>query len=212
MIAYPNPKDPDDWRFLFMQRGTRGTPLYRGRFHVVPSFMFQPCDVTGFDPNSLYYNILREFGEEVLDLDEERIRKEPNYLPAQPIFKDFRDDLDSGRIGIIYTGTTMNLLDLRPDICSVLVFTDYQLYEKRHGDWKITLTEFDPTEIGKQSGEKQRRYKYFSLKKAESDFVDLFPPHNITPPGAGAMWLAIQYLKDKRPEDIRELLQRKSIV
>ena len=116
--------------FLTHLRGTRQAEG-SGTLHVVPAGMFQPLNqdnafaATEF---SLRRNVLREFGEELLD-KEELIQEQGSVNPDQPFTEDsdlraLKDLFDTGGADLRFLGIGLDPVTLKPEILTLLIVDD----------------------------------------------------------------------------------------
>jgi hypothetical protein len=99
--------------------------------HVIPSGIFQPLEPPGLVPSSAFFerefnverNFHREFIEELYDSEEYADPGgRPIYLPhEQPEIERLRSERQAK---LYYTGVSVNLMTLRPEICLLLLITD----------------------------------------------------------------------------------------
>lgn len=128
--------------FLMHHRGGgkgKGLAEAIGTWHIVPAGTFQPLsknDTYRHIEFSIWRNILREFGEELLD-KEELIRQESLLDPEAP----FRDDEDleylykifeSGGVDIRFLGLALDCVTLKPEILTLLIIDGNRLASR----WK----------------------------------------------------------------------------
>jgi transcriptional regulator with XRE-family HTH domain len=117
-------------RYICMLR-RRGTEVAvsPGMWHVVPSGMFEP--MYSDDQWSVTMNVWRELLEEVYD-EKERIvpdAKLPDHILGRPPIRIIRSLINEGNATHVLTGLCFDLLNLRPEICTLLLVKDPRLAE-----------------------------------------------------------------------------------
>ncbi|MFI6168937.1 hypothetical protein ACIBCN_19310 [Nocardia sp. NPDC051052] len=127
---------------LFLTRRTNDVATHANFSHVCPSGIFSPhYDESNHenskDEFSVWRNFFREFSEEMYDKQEQQF---PHYHiegatdPAdEPEARRLRALLASGQAFLTYTGVSINLLTMRPEICLLLRIEDPDwLRRERH--------------------------------------------------------------------------------
>ncbi len=117
----------------------------RRSYHVVPSGMFQP-----FIPSdssdllqgqfSVAETVMREFVEELYGVEELETgdgRVDPEAIYRRREARLLSDMLETGDAALLYSGVAINLLALRPEICTVLIINDPRWYERECGELRI---------------------------------------------------------------------------
>ena len=112
-------------------------------YHVAPSFMFQP---TGAEPNDyideldVSLGVIREYGEEVLGLDELEnagsVRDLKKQINDSALLNKLQQDIESGASTLISTGLVLDIFRLRPELTYLLVIDDPQYAETLKGNWE----------------------------------------------------------------------------
>lgn len=96
--------------------------------HVAPSGIFAPLDLDMTplqDEFSVRRNLLREYLEELYSIEEYEIGSKPIHsIETEPEVMRLRALIDSGSANLYYTGVSVNLLTLRPEICTLLLVRD----------------------------------------------------------------------------------------
>jgi len=131
--------------YCFLIHPRSGTLLtYKYLLHIVPSGMFQPIfeSEDEGDLNNEYtvaHNIFREYYEEVYDnKDVRRSEDKPHATwfydepPLQTLFKMFATNREEPSRGakLYYTGLAVDLLNLKVDICALLVIREPDWFEQ----------------------------------------------------------------------------------
>jgi hypothetical protein len=130
---------------MFLSPRSVTVATQRRRYHVVPSGMFQP-----FIPSesgdllrsqfSVSETVMREFVEELYGVEELETgdgRVDPQAIYRRREARLLSDMLGAGDAALLYTGVAVNLLALRPEICTVLVIDDPRWYERECGELRI---------------------------------------------------------------------------
>jgi transcriptional regulator with XRE-family HTH domain len=130
---------------MFLSPRSVTVATQRRRYHVVPSGMFQP-----FIPSesgdllrsqfSVSDTVMREFVEELYGVEELETgdgRVDPQAIYHRRESRLLSDMLRAGDAALLYSGVAVNLLALRPEICTVLVIDDPGWYERECGELRI---------------------------------------------------------------------------
>lgn len=154
-----------------------------GLYHVLPAFVLQPTGPESFYAVewSLKHQLLREFGEELFGLPEYHQWQNPDgptYFYQHPAVADLREMLADGRASLYLTGSAMNLLTLRPEVCMLLKIRDAGWYER----WQNYLHDAAETE--------RQQTHYIPLDTLDGLPQDL--PYRLTPQGAVSLWEGIR--------------------
>ena len=91
--------------------------------HVIPAGIFSPFEVG--DPREAYSvtkGFLSEYLEELYSYPD--LSQRPLALEAEPPIQRLREMLEDDRANLLYTGISVNLLTLRPEICLLLLVHD----------------------------------------------------------------------------------------
>jgi len=113
------------YRLLVRMRSEK-VAVHPEMLHVVPSSMFQPSTGYYCSEYSLAHNFLREYLEEVFDYREmaRPFGGYPTWFYDRPEVRYLAHLLDSGGAKFIPTGICVNLLNLRPELCALLLIED----------------------------------------------------------------------------------------
>jgi transcriptional regulator with XRE-family HTH domain len=131
----------DGYKMFISPRSTR-VATSRRRYHVIPSGMFQPfiADESGASMRnqfSVAATVLREFVEELYGVEELETgdgRIDPDAIYHRREAKLLTGMLESGSARLLYTGIAVNLLALRPEICTLLVIDDPSWFDTESGE------------------------------------------------------------------------------
>jgi transcriptional regulator with XRE-family HTH domain len=130
---------------MFLSPRSVTVATQRRRYHVVPSGMFQPF-IPG-DASDLLQGqfsvadtVMREFVEELYGVEELETgdgRVDPEAIYHRREARLLSDMLRAGDAALLYSGVAVNLLALRPEICTVLVIDDPGWWERECGELRI---------------------------------------------------------------------------
>lgn len=112
---------------LMRKRGKRGSPLYAFMLQGLPSFMFQAnAEHWQQHEYSVSHQVGREYLEECYSFPEpeDGTVTDPNYFYTAPQHQALQALLSSGAAELFVTGIGINILNLRPEICTMLVIHD----------------------------------------------------------------------------------------
>jgi transcriptional regulator with XRE-family HTH domain len=130
---------------MFLSPRSVTVATQRRRYHVVPSGMFQPF-VPGESGDllrsqfSVFETVMREFVEELYGVEELETgdgRVDPQAIYHRREARLLSDMLRVGDALLLYSGVAVNLLALRPEICTVLIIDDPRWYEHESGELRI---------------------------------------------------------------------------
>lgn len=187
---------------MVKKRSDTTVAAHPGGIHVIPAFMFQPGTSQHAEEFSVVHNILREYLEELFSVPE----PDPNaasarYFYGHPSMSFLQDLLRQGEAKIYLSGIAVNLLTLRPEICTVLHITTRRWWEEQEY-------------VLEEAGSKRKAFKFneefveFTSAKevvgniAYSDSDDelleakALAASKMVPSGAAAFWLGIDVLRD----------------
>ena len=188
----------DEYHLWMMKRSESGVAVYSNLLHVIPSYMMQPKTRYFVQEEfSVLYNSVREYGEEIFKLSEPTPSGHPDriYNPEThwPNFY-LRELLNSGEAQLYLSGMTIDALNLRPEVCMVLLI--------RTPAWYPTITphiDFNPEWIGDDDLDTPDKViRPFILRASDEEMVRERPeiePANMVPPGAAAFWLGVDLLR-----------------
>lgn len=169
-----------------------------GKYHVVPSFIFQPASAAaGADEASIErrvdHNVYREYLEELFSVPEAEL-KVPSAVYDHPNMRYLRALLDAGKADLQVTGAAFNLMNHRPEICTLLLFHDEEWFAAQssgaaaegHGLLPLKFNaEFDGS-VGAAI-----------LPMADNRWADIYDPRAVTPSGAAAIALGVRCAAEK---------------
>jgi len=130
---------------MFLSPRSVTVATQRRRYHVVPSGMFQPF-IPGDSRDllqgqfSVADTVMREFVEELYGVEELETgdgRVDPQAIYHRREARLLSDMLSAGDAALLYSGVAVNLLALRPEICTVLIIHDPRWWERECGELRI---------------------------------------------------------------------------
>lgn len=199
LIAY---REGESFQLLVRRRAKRGVPLRQGLLHVIPSFMFEPTTIEIEEEFSVTHNIFREYLEELFDFPELDGEGDPKQFYGDPRLVYLRTLLDSGEAHLFLTGVAVNLMNLRPEICTLLVINTPEWCERSSSDpqlrWRFNaefITKDDHTWVSP----KELKGK-IPLLDDDFEMVErcYLTPARTVPAGAAAFWLGVDTLRALR--------------
>jgi hypothetical protein len=137
-LAY---RESDGEFVTFLAPRSAKTAVHAHLLHVAPSGMFQPSKDWAAEHDERYaeewdlrHHVIREFAEELFDIEVDKTEGETprRFYKIQEV-QELNDMLQSGGARLFVTGVLVNLLNLRPEICTLLVITDKHWY-RRHDE------------------------------------------------------------------------------
>lgn len=199
LIAYYR----DDLLYLWLQqRSCKTSSLQEGIFHVFPSFMVQPSSLEkAGEEFSITYHFGREYLEEVFnrpEFDEET--HSYGYFLADPCWQKLQNYLERKEAQFLLTGVGVNLLNLRPEICTLLFIRNPEWFEY-HSVLAPPEQRFFLSEEFLGYGNQEQRHGQLGLHLLYSGQDDelmraaALLPSRIVPSGAAAFWLGIDTLR-----------------
>ena len=168
---------------------------YQRALHVIPAGMFgwrfvdrhAPHNNSddpsfGFQPGDIELAMLVEYAEELFGKDEEAPEsgdreRTKSHLRIETL-------MDKCRAEIIPTGVCVDLLNLRPEICAVIVIRDPRWWREEHPQLKLNWESLD-------HDTPNRRHDTVALAPPnKNELSRLLLPEHTLPSGAGAFWYA----------------------
>jgi len=193
----------DCYRFLICQR-SRKVAVSTDFLHVIPSFMFEP---TAGEPErimeeySVRHNIFREYLEEIFSVSE--VEKPSgvtfDYFYNNPNLEYLRRLLVNRKAELLLAGVCVNLLNLRPEICALLVICSPEWFNiHRKGTKSLDVLKYN-YEFKSVYEMEESKTVPISIPRVKEDlsFPDFLTPENIVPSGAAAIFLGLQVAKHR---------------
>ncbi len=173
----------------------------RDKYHIIPGGMFEYDHQFDLESSqfSLVQNICREYAEELFGVGDDLSKiathglddipaymRDANYLRMERLLRDRDTDR---KVQLLFAGTSVDLMNLRTELCTVLVVNDPE--EVRHilvnkkPSFEFRSREHGPVESGKKF------LHLVPLELANSQLLARYPvrPLDMTPHGAAAFWL-----------------------
>jgi hypothetical protein len=195
-------KTPTAYRAVLVRR-SKLCATYPGYYHVAPSFVFQPS--VGFykEEYDVVLNIYREYMEELFGLPE--AESNPGIMYSKWIYhqdevKDLKSLIDSSdesiKANLYLTGYAMSALDLRPQICTLLIIHDpgWLRRQKFKYNWEWET----PKE---QLSQGINVLKPIDITQSESEISKILNSIDLIPEAAVAFWLGV----DRAKKEIKHL-------
>lgn len=191
LICY---RDGEDYYLWLRKRSDTAVAVDTNQFHVIPSFVFQPATVFLEQEYSIIHNLKREYLEELFN------RPEPQKNEGD--FSDFYGDprlvflehlIENGSAAVYFSGTAINLLNLRPEICLLLLIKSNDWYSYHRTNNTAGLRFQLNEEWATLSGQPGR----IPLNITDDLLCEKFGlvPGKIAPAGAAALWLGLDLLR-----------------
>ena len=189
MVIVYNDGD-DNYRVMFGKRSGE-TAAHADLCHVIPAGMFQP--ELG-DPKTewdIKHNILKEYGEELFS--QELVVNAPDakyFYTEWPGVASLLSAINEGKCEFAVTGLVVNVLNLRPEICCLLLVRDAAWWAQQKPTMRLNW-EYAPRQAVLDTV--KRAHSDFSLNSVEQEFVAVFTASAgmWVPPGLAALWLGV---------------------
>jgi hypothetical protein len=180
----------------FLRARSGKTAAHADLYHVVPSFMFQPQAGDIAKEYSVRHNIFREYLEEVFGVEEVQTSGGEiafDWFYSHEKLKDLLQLLRDGGAQLLLTGYAVNLLNYRPEICTLLLINDEDWCKQRI----VTNYEFATPE---ESWAKGKEFMLpIDIMKCDAEIsqeLEAFPG-TFVPPGAAAFWLGVDVARER---------------
>ncbi|MGW0821912.1 hypothetical protein [Streptomyces sp. NPDC002845] len=183
---------------LMMRKRSPLTAAHPNLFHVIPSFMFQPATTALRDEFSVRNNIYREYLEELFDRAEpEQGADDPSYFYGDANLNYLQNLMARGAAELYLTGVAVNLLSLRPDICTLLHVRTDEWYRHHSGRFSEQGKFHLCDEFASRIDSLDEDIRGVVYRSVDEEVVTHNPirAHTVVPPGAGALWLGIDALR-----------------
>ena len=193
---------------------------YGALYHVVPSFIYQPVTATTA-PNlsieqGLVHNIYREYLEELFRIPEvEKVGKPvtPDFFYHHPNLALLRE-LEKGKAELSATAVVFNLLNHRPEVCTVLIIRDEAWFQRQKETTGKNQDQLRPLNwndefLANEAQTAETHLKFVTTLPLDSpQWCDVAKPGHMVPPGAPALVLgakrAAEILGIGEPEWLRQ--------
>jgi len=188
---------------LFLSPRSVTVATQRRRYHVIPSGMFQPfVPAESEDVLRSQFSVaaaaLREKVEELYGVQE--LETGDGAVDPQAIFhrREARlldDLLQAGDAALLYTGVAVNLLALRPEICTLLLINDPGWWERERGELRICDEYLQQSQQADMLPD-QRWVQLISLDRhgldLEPKWHDMLRARTVVAPGVAAIELGLR--------------------
>jgi hypothetical protein len=139
-----------DGYYCLMRRRSADVAVSPGMLDVVPGGMFEAWNR---EPWSLEMNVWRELLEELYSEDEQigsGVPGELDYIRQKVPINLLLEMIDRGSAKFSVTGICIDLLNLRPEVCTVLLVTDPRFFEARNlqFNWEYESRSWDDNAAG----------------------------------------------------------------
>jgi transcriptional regulator with XRE-family HTH domain len=191
---------------MFLSPRSMTVATQRGRYHVIPSGMFQPF-IADESPEvlrsqfSIHATVVREFVEELYGVEELETgdgRVDHTAIYRRREAQVLAEMLKTGDAKLLYTGVAVNLLALRPEICTLLVIDDPGWYEEESGQLRICdeyLRQSERVDLLPD----QRWVQLIALDsdgQPESAWQDVLRPATLVAPGWAGVVLGLRVARE----------------
>jgi hypothetical protein len=199
LICY---RDGNDYHLWLQKRSDSTVTSGAGLYHVIPSFVFQPASGFPDQEYSILHNLKREYLEELFHRAEPGITEgDCRYFYNDKRLLYLEKLITDEQAGIYLSGIAVNLLNLRPEICLLLIISSKAWYsfhsQNESSEQRFDLnTEWAPlTQIAENESESIGR---LPVNYTDEVLCDKFRlgPGRITPAGAAALWLGLDLLRN----------------
>jgi hypothetical protein len=176
-----------DYGVILARRSSQGVAVNEDLYHVAPSAMFQPA-VGDQNDFSVVHNTYREYLEELFGLKE--AKKAPavlsyDYFYNNPNLRFLRDLITRGDASFLLTGIAVDLLNLRPEICTLIRIETPEWFEKhRVGADGLSRIQLNDEFSAGLSAVSLSRVKIAGIRAED-----------LAPPAGAALYLALQVAK-----------------
>jgi len=178
----------NEYQALIMKRAGK-VAVHDNLFHVIPSFMME-YEVEDFAHEfKVTHNIFREYTEELFDYNFTGTKIFYDYFYSDPRLKFLQEILQRNDASLYYTGITVNLLNLRPEICALLLI--------RSPDWFVYHTSHQPFKFNweflseREAWEEEKRGLLLVDLYDENTLAKFIMPETVVPPAASAIYLGL---------------------
>jgi hypothetical protein len=196
--------------FVWLQKRSRQVAVHASLLHAIPSFMFQPATKFTANDFSIYENIYREYLEELFD------RQDPlpdlslpwRYYYNDPVLQRLINLLEDGKAKLYFTGVSVSLLSLRPEIHTLLYIRSPEWYpyhltaQEEKERFNPNIEWASPREPEPLADEHETRITsplLFDPQWTDEELdrqYRLIQMRNVVPCGAAAFWFGIDQLRD----------------
>lgn len=166
-------------------------------FHVIPACMFQPELGNHKAEWSIEHNIFKEYGEELFNKKLNKRAVDPRYFYSKwECVAELRKALENqSRAQLLPTGVVMNLLNLRPEICALLLVHDADWWAMQMAKMETNWEYHPREEIFSILGKARTHY---NIDSVEEQFYEDFDNNTglWVPAGLAAFWLGVDAARE----------------
>lgn len=146
------PNSDGDYKYLIKNNSKKKGSSVSDK-HVIPSFMMQPVSRVAIEQEKeldFEINILREFGEELLDVSE--LENMATYdalklfIDDDKILNNLQNGIKNGDVVLMPTGLCLDIFRLRPEVTFLLIIKDKDVYARLKTNWEAEGS-FDPLDL-----------------------------------------------------------------
>jgi len=198
-------KNNNEYQALLRERSSE-VAVHQNLLHIIPSFMFQPVVRCYSEEYSIRHNIYREYLEEIFgrrDLDKPSEKLSHDFFYEDPNLQYLIQLENEGKAKFLFTGISINLLNLRPEIHTLLLINDPEWILNQGRGRKIGKLQLSPISINWEfkHGDELADAKFNRIAKVELGkdikFPKLLKPENFVPPGAAGMKLGLDVAREE---------------
>lgn len=198
LLAYTR---DDKLHLVLQRRSASSAALHANQVHVIPSGMFQPFTSFLTEEFSVTHNIYREYLEELFDYPEpteeaqdwRSFYQDPRLVYLQSL-------LETHQAELFLTGIAVDLLNLRPEICTLLLIRSPEWYQ-HHTNQLFPQEQFhlnqEWAKAVRPEGDVEAPLTSVPYRATDEAFLELddIAPGHMVPPGAAAFWLGVDVLR-----------------
>lgn len=182
----------DEYCVLIGERSNSGVAVHGDLYHVAPSGMFQPTVGDFAGEFSILHSFFREYMEELFGLAEAQTPPAAishDYFYDDANLRFLREMIAANEAQMFLTGFVVNALNLRPEICTMLVIRTPEWFEI-HKKGRGAISRIELNEEWKTPNEKAAgKPNVVPVKELGSFGLDF---GNVVPPGAAAIILGLE--------------------
>jgi len=198
----------NDFKTIIRER-SRHVAKSPNLLHVTPSFMFQPVMRFWEEEFSVKHNIYREYLEELFSgeyLEKPEFEYSLNFFYEDQNLKYLIQLVDEGKARFYFTGFSLNLMSLLPEICTLLIINDTEWF-KNHSrgnevnglQLDILKTNWEFKGIREQKGFLPEGTGLLNLGSDVEIPSQILVPEQFVPFGAAALSLGVSVAQEELP-------------
>ncbi len=185
----------DSSYYAFLAPRSNRTAIDANLLNTIPSEMFSPEFSTRDGGYSIKLSIFREYLEEMFGLEEASHAKghtNPSIIWEHEESQYLLEQIEKGTISHYVTGYAFNLLNLRLEVCSLLLIHEPKWHHRKFNLNYEFLDERERAELNTD-------LLYIDIKQSDEKIIKLLTDNNyeFVPSGAGAFWLGIDLAREK---------------